>query len=62
MTLRLFYTPSSGGRERFLDWQVLPVQVDSGGSEHATVSVLAPDSQVGMVGSGTTPTIRLHVD
>ncbi|WP_250279302.1 glycosyltransferase family 39 protein [Frankia sp. Cppng1_Ct_nod] len=62
VTLRLFYTPSSGGRERFLDWQVLPVQVDSGGSEHATVSVLAPDSQVGMVGSGTTPTIRLHVD
>ncbi|WP_131769817.1 glycosyltransferase family 39 protein [Candidatus Protofrankia californiensis] len=56
VTLRLFYTPSADGRERLLDWTDLPVRVDS---RQAAVRVLVPDSQVGAVGSGVTPTIRL---
>jgi hypothetical protein len=55
--LALFYTPSSGGGERLLDRQDLPVRVDAGRG----VSVLAPDGQVGAVGTGPTPTIRLSV-
>ncbi len=53
--LALFYTSTSGGGERFLDRQDLPVRVDAG----AGVSVLVPDGQVGAVGSGLAPTIRL---
>ncbi len=57
ITLRLFYTPSADSRERLLDRADLPVRVDS---RQAAVSVLVPDSQVGTVGSGVTPTIRLR--
>ncbi len=55
--LALFYTPSAGGGERFFDRQDLPVRVDGG----AGVSVVAPDGQVGAVGSGLAPAIRLSV-
>ncbi|AEH08943.1 hypothetical protein FsymDg_1481 [Candidatus Protofrankia datiscae] len=57
VTLKVFYTPAGDGRERLLDQVDLPVRVDS---RQGTVSVLVSEGQVGAVGSGAMPTIRLR--
>jgi hypothetical protein len=57
VTFGLFATPAKGGKEQYLDGQILPVRSGPSG----IVSVLAPAGQVAAVGEGRRPAIHLDL-